>query len=337
MDAGSAPLAVGANAPNTPTQPNSLTGSNVPQGTPSPGMNVGRMGQSKEQAPPQGQSTPSQSIGDAKATSDPDVFEVKVNGKIVKMSKQEALDRASMSYRANEKFEEASKIQKRIDQITSTAKSNPIQSLIELGLNKEQIRDAMEAWYNKEFIEPEMLSPEQRRLNEQEERLKQYEEQERQRKEQEELEKMRSLTAQEQKYLQTQIIEALEKSKLPKTPSIVGRMAFYMSQNLRNGWEAPMEHIIRQVQNERQEAFGGDMDSMSVDEFMNLYGEAGNKFLMKLRQYDLQKLRESRAQKMPGFSRPNDSPQSTPQNGERKRVYSSDVQKRLNQMRTGKF
>ncbi len=274
---------------------------------------------------------------DAGSAVAPEYFDVKVNGKTIKMTRQEALDRASMSYRANEKFDEASKKEKAIEKLISNAKTNPIQALMDpaLGLSKEQIRDAFESWYNQEFIEPEGLTEDQRRIKAQDMELKRYQDEEKQRKEAHEKAEFQKLTETEQKYLQTKIIETLEASKLPKTPRIVGRIAFYMRQNHDNGWDAPMDMIVRQVQNERQEEFGTDMDSMSVEEFMSMYGDKAQSFMKKLNSYYLQQLRDQRSQKSSSFTNQNpDATSSAPRESKGPIDY-AEVQRNLRKMSMG--
>ncbi len=309
--------------------------SDTPVAAPSGGNNTPSQGAPSSVQPPSPTSLISGGASGTTPASPPsstDIFEVKVNGKTVKMTRQEVIDHASMSHAANDKFNEAKKTRSEVDRIIKSAKSNPIEALMDpaLGLTKDQIRDAFEKWYAKEYIEPETLTADQKRIREQEERLSKYEQQDKEKKEREEKEQEDKLTHHQREFLQGQIIEALEKSNLPKTKETVRKIAFYMRQNLANGWEAPMEMIIRQVKNDRQGSFRDEIENCSIEQAVELLGEG---FMNKVRSHDLQKLRERR--QLPGQV-------SNPRAGtgpldESKKISSSEVNRRLRDMRLGKI
>lgn len=282
------------------------------------------------------QSSPSvkqESKPELKAPEKPEYWDVKVNGKTVKMTRQEVIDHASMSHAANDKFNEAKKTRAEVDKIIARAKTNPIESLMDpaLGLTREQLRDAVEKWYSKEFIEPESLTPEQRKMKEYEEKIQKYEQTEKEKKEQAEKEAEEKMTAHQREFLQTQIIEALEQSNLPKTKETVKKMAFYMRQNLLNGWDAPMEMIIRQVKSERQNGFRDEVSQSNAEQIIDLFGE---ELINKIRQHDLKQLRDRR-------NLPPVENESGPRGGGTgpmgERLSSRDVNQRLKDIRLGKY
>lgn len=290
-------------APSTPTQ------------TPSEG-------ESQSQQMPQGKNASQQQTSS-------ELYEVKVNGKVVKMTRDEVISHASMSHAAQSKFEEAAKTRKQVEKIISTAKSNPIQALMDpsLGLTKDQIRDAFEKWYTAEYIEPETLSPDQRKMKELEQKLRKYEQDEQEKLLRSQQEQEEQLTNKQREYLQNQIIEAMDKSGLPKTKFLAGRMAFYMRENLKNGWEAPIEMIVSQVKKERQ-AMMSDLVSHSEGE--SLIQMLGDEVVNKIRQHDLKQLRSKR-QGIPtsmgyGNSQPNRD----------EKISSTEVARRLREMRSGR-
>lgn len=265
----------------------------------------------------------------AKATP-PELFEFKVNGRDVKMTRQELIDNASMSHAANEKFNEAKKQRTEVDRIIKTAKSNPIEALMDpaLGLTKDQIRTAFENWYAKEVIEVETLSREERQMKELQEWKARREAEDQERKAREEQEAQEKMTAQQRDYLQGQIIDAIDKSGLPKTPATVARIAFYMRQNLLNGWEAPMEMIVRQVKQERQESFRNETQASTVEQVIELLGED---FVNKIRKHDLEQLRKRR--EAPRVESQNKYLSS---NNSNERISSQEVRRRLREMASGK-
>lgn len=273
------------------------------------------------------------SIGQAKTKPTPEeMYEIKANGKTVRLTAKERDAYASMGLGANEKFVEAKRDRAEVERIINTAKSNPIEALMDpkLGLSKDQIRDAFEKWYTKEYIEPEGLTPEQLKYKQAQEELERYKEEEKSRKNQQEKEHFEKLTQHELGYLQNQIIEALDNSNLPKTRETIKKMAFYMRQNLINGWDAPMDLIIKQVKDERDSYFKDEIQSASVEQAIELLGED---FINRLRRYDLEQLRKKR--QIPAFETQNPS-----QNKEQRsqgRLYSKDVNQRLRDIRLGKL
>jgi hypothetical protein len=249
-------------------------------------------------------------------------YEVKVNGKIHKLTRDELIQKASLGYSAHEKFEESAKQRKEIEKITSNIKKNPVEALMDpsLGLSEDQIRSAFEQWYHNKFILKEELSPEQRRQAERDAKLKRYEEEELKQNKAKEEEELNQVTAREREHLQKTIIDALEASKLPRTKAVVGRIAFYMRENRINGWDAPMEHIMELVKNERREEYKELGQVATVEELIDLLGPD---LIKKIRQHDLQQLRSKREAR--GFSEPFPQSGSKP----RERISMDEVSKRL--------
>lgn len=316
------------------TAPTSMpTTSSAPSSAPQSGnSSSGNSNNTSSNAPQQtGQQSGQQSGGSKPQSSQPsETFDVKVNGRTIKMTRQELIDHASMSHAAQSKFEEAATIRKQVDKIVKTAKSNPIEALMDpaLGLTKDQIRDAFETWYSKEYIEPESLTAEQRKLKEYEERIKKFEDGEKEKKQREEQDAHEKLTTQQREYLQNQIVEALESSGLPRTKFFASRMAFYMRQNMLNGWEAPIGVIVKQVKAERQ---GMMSDLVQSSDAKTLIGLLGDEIINKIRKHDLEELRNRRQAQAPSFgSRPN-----VPDTNEK--ISSSEVNRRLREMRSGKW
>lgn len=262
-----------------------------------------------------------------------EMFEVKVNGKTVKMTRQQVIDNASMSTAAQEKFSEAKKSRAEADRIINSAKTNPIEALMDpaLGLSKDQIRAAFEKWYSKEYIEPEALTPDQRKMKEYEEKVKKYEEQEKTAKEKAEADENEKLTNRQREFLQGQIIEALESSGLPKTKFFASRMAFYMRQNMQNGWEAPISMIVQQVKNERQ-GMMTDMSEGSTAE--QLIAALGENVINKIRKHDLEQLRAKRNVQAPQLN--GSKPSGATSTGIKKASW-SEVQSRLRDFRRKGF
>lgn len=236
----------------------------------------------------------------------PQLHEVKVNGKTFRLTTEELIARAQLAESATSRFEEAAKSRKQVEGIIANARQNPIEALMDpaLGLTKDQIRDAFESWYAREYIDPTTLTPEQLELRDAKAKLKSFEDADKAAKAKTQAEEQEKLTTKQMETLQSEIVEAMEASGLPKTKFFVSRMAFYMRQNLINGWKAPISVVVSQVRKERQEIMSDLTDSSDAE---TLIATLGDGVVNKIRSHDLKKLREKRA---PSFMPPADNGQS---------------------------
>lgn len=298
-----APQATAAEAPRAETQ---TSGTNVPT------------------QKPQAEKVTAQ----APATSE--TFEVKVNGQVRRVGRDEAIRLIQLGYSANERFEQGAALSKKGQAIIESAQSNPIKALMDAGLNRDQIKAAMEAWYNQEFIEPDTLSKEELRARRAEAELEKYKKQEAEESERRRKGEEEKLTAEQRTAMQQQIIDAMETHKLPKNKFTVGRIAFYMRQANAKGFDAPMDLIVQQVKREREAHVADMAENASYEQLLEIFGEATIK---KIREYDLKNLRESRQRNGAGQFSPR-SPQETRQKSEK--VSMRDVDLRLRAMRLGK-
>ena len=318
-------VATGA-APSTPTQTPS-TSSNANSGStmhvPSGGQGKASQGSGVSGSTDATNSTP-------QTGSSSEHFEVKVNGKTVKMSRDELIAHAAKSQAADQRFEEAARLRREASAFEEKVKKNQIQALMDLGYTREQIRDSFEKWYSQEFIEPEALTPEQKKARDNERELEKYRQSEKERQEKDAKEQEEKLTAQQREYFSNQIIEAMEKSGLPKTKFFAQRMAFYMRQNALQGWDAPLDLIVSQVKKERQEIMSDLTENTSVDQIISLMGE---NVINKIRKHDLEQLRSRRQNQ--GVQKTGLDGYGNVENSEK--LNYSDVNKRLRDMRMGKF
>lgn len=261
-----------------------------------------------------------------------ELFEVMMNGKAEKWSKEKVLAHASKSAMADKKFEEASQLRKENEKFRELAKKSPLQALLDpsLGLTKDQLRDAIENYYNQEYIEPESLTEEQRELKRFREDAKKRDETAKEQKAREDAEALQKSTQQHRETFQKQIISALDASGLPKTPFYAARMAFHMQQNMKQGWEAPQEMIVEAVKNEHNQIFN-QIASLPPEEAIRVLG---NDFVNKLRAYDLQKLRESRGKLSTSYNGRTETPTNS---NERPKVDMSDVNENFRRMKRGEW
>lgn len=223
----------------------------------------------------------------------PEVYEIKIDGQVVRMTLDEMKKEASLARSSSKRFEEASKLKKQSEAFIEKMRKDPLGALSDpsLGLSKDEIRVKLEEFYDRQYLEDERLTPEQKKIRDYEEKLKTYEEKDKEDKANAEREQQEKFDLHQRETLQKDIIEAIDSSKLPKTRHTVQRIAYWMSRNLANGWNAPMDVIVAQVNNERRELMSDMLDASDGEVLVKLLGDG---VVEKLTAYRLKKLREKR-------------------------------------------
>lgn len=259
-------------------------------------------------------------------------YDVKIDGKVHKMSREELISHAQMSKAAHAKFEEAAKVRKQMERIAQTVKKNPIEALMDpsLGLSKNQIRAAMEEWYEREFIHPSTLSPEQLKMKELEREVMSYRKQQEMAQQKAEQDQLNQATEQQRTLLQEKIVQGMEKTGLPINRELAKRVAFYMKQAHQQGWDAPIEFIANQVKKEYREMNANISKDASVEQIISIFGE---EIVQKINQHYLKQLRDKRN------SLAKQDTRDTPSYGRPREVKkgSYDVEERLNLLKQGKL
>lgn len=246
----------------------------------------------------------------AKAEAQPEeLFEVPVNGKVKKVPKAELLKRYSLADAADERFNEAAAMRKQAEAIIARARDpQKVIELLEdpsLGLNPEQVKSAFEEWYYKKFVEPEGLSPEEKRARDAEERLKKYELKEKEEQERKAKEEEERMDAEEAKKLQEDIVKLIDTCGLPKTKFTASRIAYWMRVNETKGLNAPPELIVKQVKGEMRGVMDSLVQASDGDVLVELLGK---NTVDKLRKYDIDQIKKRREQKLVAPQAPNPTP-----------------------------
>lgn len=189
---------------------------------------------------------------------------VKINGLEREMSVDEAYTRAQKSESAEQRFQEASKMRKEAEEIRGLMKSDVAKALEKEGFSKEQIKASFEDYLIKQ-MEEDSLTPEQKASKERDRKLKEYEdaakerdESDRTAKEQAEHEKM--VTS-----LETELIDALTESKLPKNAFLAKWVAQKMHGAYLNGYDMTAKDAVREVEGEFSVALSGVLSGAASD------------------------------------------------------------------------
>ena len=278
--------------------PSSSGGSNTPSGTGRVGdiaQNAVNKAMGDKPSPTEQAAQPDLSDMTSKQIED---WVLKVNGREVKVTADEAKRRLQMEMAAEERFKQASEQSKLVQQFVDTLKSDPMSILTnpELGIN---FRELAEDYLSKQ-IQREMLPPEQRELEDLRE-FKRSQEEQRQLAEQEQLSAGQQRQLQEQqaritKDYDTKLTAALEKADISKTPEAVKKVVEVLRNAVANGYDMDMETAVDIAK-----------ESMSTDLVTytrNLEGDRLVKFLgedvvKKLRKHDLARLKAMQQSNQP--------------------------------------
>lgn len=214
----------------------------------------------------------------------PKKYSLTINGEVKELDEKTVLMLAQKAMGADEKFAKAYKIKKQAEDLITYAKSNLPEFLRNLNIDPHEWAENIIM----DRIKIEKMTPEQRELMEVKKKLNEMEEEKR-RIEQEKKEIMIKETVEKiQNDLTEKIIEQLEKSKLPKTPRTVARIAHYMLEGLKNGVRFSPADVIDVVWEdyvrEHQEMYG----ELPSDKLLNLFNESIRK---KIREIELEQIK----------------------------------------------
>ena len=228
----------------------------------------------------------------------------------MELGEDEVIRKAQLAGAADEKFREAATLRKQATQLVEALKADPIKVLSQLGIDT---RGMTESYLAKE-LQREMLSPEQRELQElrdyrkaQEEAAKGQEAERTTAAQRAHVQQMQQRAAQE---YDVKITDVLKQSNLPKTAQTVKRVAELMHSALSNGYELDVQTAVDMV----RENYMTDLQAMLT----GLEGEHLEKFvggdtLKKMRKHDLARLKAQLGQtSTPQVNNTTASPRSQP-------------------------
>lgn len=178
----------------------------------------------------------------------------KINGKLVEvdLSNQAHVDKLlQLGLASGDKFQEASRMRKEAEDILSAAKTekSAAKALKKAGFSDSEIKEILEKELAN-YYEEEALSPEEKQRREREERLAEYERREKEREENELKTKQEREIAKEVEMLETELLSALEKSSLPRTPILAKWATQYLAAFDAKGVTLSAEDAVRMVENE---------------------------------------------------------------------------------------
>lgn len=220
-----------------------------------------------------------------KLTVDGEEFEEEVDWN----NKEDIKRRLQLAHAAKKRMAEAKAEKAKAFDIVKAFEEDPGNILRRLG---PKGREAAEK-YLLEHIQESMLTPEQKAQAAKDAKLKKYEEQEELTAKQQAEQAMQAKQNQYAQEFQTTIIQALEKSGLPKSPANVKRMANIMANNLKLGLNLSPDDLVIEVKTEVQELLKSIMKDSDGDQLVSMFGED---IANKIRKSDIRKLQEKHGQ-----------------------------------------
>lgn len=163
------------------------------------------------------------------------LFKVKINNQDLEVDEDELVRGYQMTKAAQQKFQEASQMNKRAEEFIKLLKQDPKKVLSHPDIGVDLKEFAIN--YLQELQQEQSLTPEQRRQRDLEQRLAQFEQEKAEREQQEYQRQIEEQAARYAEDYQKQFTEVLSTSGLPKTEYTVARLAYYMQQAIQAGYD----------------------------------------------------------------------------------------------------
>jgi hypothetical protein len=142
-------------------------------------------------------------------------------------------------------------------------------------------------------IQDDMLSPEEKEYRATKKELDAFKKEKEEREQGLKKSAAEKMEMQYAQSFQTTIIEALNKSGLPKTPALVKQMASHMQKNLSLGLELTADDLAAEVREENNKTLRAIIGDMDGDQLIKAFGPDMAK---KIRQSDIKQLQERQSQ-----------------------------------------
>lgn len=180
------------------------------------------------------------------------------------------------------------KIHKQAEQLIDVLKTDPGKVLDQLEVNK----DVIDQWYYKKYIEPDILTPEQRQAKADQEELARLRQKDQEETQRQETQRQEQLRKQYQQEWANRITSALDSAGLPKSELVVSRMAYHMKQALSSGKQnVQPTDVVDLVRQDLIELQKSTISSLPPDKLQEVLGEEA---LTKLRKHEADKYKQTK-------------------------------------------
>jgi hypothetical protein len=278
-----------AGSSSTPAVADSDRWDDVPVNTPAEGQNeVSEADNPSQVAKPKTEPKPAPEAKPEPPK--PSLKKVKVDGKEELVDEDELLRTYAKAKGAEAKFREAAEMKKQVEQFMEAFKKDPLSLLMQEGLPVD--RKSLGEKLLLAELEREMLTPEQRKLQEYEAKLKDFESKEQQIKreaEERETEQKREMKRQEISQMFTKAMEITPLSKAPETAQFAMEdMAKLMRIAKERGIEVGPEELAKHAESKYYKGMRALADHLDAKSLIEVLGPEITK---KLRKHDLEQLK----------------------------------------------
>lgn len=210
-------------------------------------------------------------------------YEIKVDGKSLWYSKEEIVKMAQKGIGADKRFQEAHRMKSAADQFLYLIKNEPMKILNnpKLGLDFKKLAQD----YLKNEIDLEMMTPEQRKLHEATKKLEELENEKKVGAEKQKQQQMAAAVKMHNENYERDITETLKTSGLPKTRETVQKIAYYLSEGLKQDVVLKAADVIHLVKADYDSAVKNLFQAVDGDALMSFLGDENvkkiNEALMK--------------------------------------------------------
>jgi hypothetical protein len=306
----SAPSAAPA-VKSAPPTPHVADSGSAPAPTAAPGSGGGDPGAPKSEG---NAAQAGQAAAEAAAKEAARKLKLKVNGREMELEEPEVIRRAQLASAADEKFREASEMRKQAEQFFNALLDDPKSVLMHPEIRDRINFRALAEEYLGAELQKEMMSPEQRELEElrafkkkQDETAESAKREQLTKAQQEEMTRLQQRAAQE---YDKKITEVLAQSSLPKTPYTVKRVAELLHGALTKGYDLDVQTAVDMV----REGYMTDVQSLvgglDGDHLVNALGPD---ILKRLRKYDLERIKAQLDKSAPAAPQPIAAPSQSSQ------------------------
>lgn len=202
------------------------------------------------------------------------------------LGNEEALKKdLQLARAAKKRMAESTQTKKEFFEMANKMKQNPLALIESMGEEGLELIEKM-LWEKK--IRQQTLSPEQIKQEELEKRLARYEAMEKAQKEKEEQDLNSAEENKQAQHYQKVIIDALDKSGLPKTPEMAKRAAFLLHKNLELGLDLDASELVAEMKKEVLDLVKSLVGSSEGESLLGLLGPDVAK---KIRKHDIATLK----------------------------------------------
>lgn len=198
----------------------------------------------------------------------PKKYTVKIDGEELEVTEEELLKGYQTSKAAQKRFHEGAQMRQQALELIELAKKDPRKLLTHPDINVDV--KAFAEQLLTEYMEEQMLSPEEKELRATKKKLQEYEDAKRKQEEELEQQRVAELTKKYEEDIYKQIVGVLETTNVPKTNQTVRRAAYYMWVANNQGYTLSNEQLGQLVRDDY------------INDIKSLFGAANEETLISL-------------------------------------------------------